>query len=156
MMMNTLLAGELIMKNTLKKQQGFTLIELMIVVAIIGILAAIALPAYQNYTNKARFSEVVVATSAIKTAFEVAYADTPTFASAADDAGVAAAVSSANAQDGYVASVALNTTTGVILATSKNLSPAGTNFELTPVSSASGNINWTVSGSCVALGWCKD
>ena len=54
-----------------KKQQGFTLIELMIVVAIIGILAAVALPAYQTYTQRARFSEVVLATTPYKSAFEV-------------------------------------------------------------------------------------
>jgi len=52
----------------MKKQQGFTLIELMIVVAIIAILAAIALPAYSDYTKKAKVSEVVLAASALRTA----------------------------------------------------------------------------------------
>jgi type IV pilus assembly protein PilA len=52
----------------MQKQQGFTLIELMIVVAIIGILAAIAIPAYQDYTVRAKMSEVVLAASGPKTA----------------------------------------------------------------------------------------
>jgi type IV pilus assembly protein PilA len=60
------------MKVVRKVQQGFTLIELMIVVAIIGILAAVALPAYQDYTVRARVSEVMLAASAARTAISEA------------------------------------------------------------------------------------
>jgi len=61
------------MKNV---QKGFTLIELMIVVAIIGILAAVAIPAYSNYTKKAKFVEVTQATQAMKSAVEACQVDT--------------------------------------------------------------------------------
>jgi type IV pilus assembly protein PilA len=56
-----------------KMQKGFTLIELMIVVAIIGILAAIALPAYQDYTKRAKMSEVILAASACRTSITETY-----------------------------------------------------------------------------------
>lgn len=63
-------------------QHGFTLIELMIVVAIVGILAAVALPAYQDYTKRARLSEVILAASACRTTISEVYQNTTTLPAA--------------------------------------------------------------------------
>ncbi|MGZ3183366.1 MAG: pilin [Telluria sp.] len=137
-----------------KSQQGFTLIELMIVVAIIGILAAVALPAYQNYTKKAKFSEVVLATQAVKTAVELCAQDQND--KTVCDAGTNGIPSNITSAAGNLAS--LSTTDGEITATaisSNGLS--GETYILTPTVDGTGKVTWAVNSSstCIAANLCK-
>jgi type IV pilus assembly protein PilA len=145
----TKLFGDLTMK---KHQSGFTLIELMIVVAIIGILASVALPAYQTYTQKAQFSEVVLATSAAKIAVELA-AQTGVAEASLD--GGSNGILDLGAS-GFVASVV--TENGTITATAVDTLPdtGGTDGATYTLDAAisNGQVQWTTGGTCVAAGLC--
>ncbi len=128
-----------------KIQQGFTLIELMIVVAIIGILAAVALPAYQDYTVRAKVSEVVLAASGGKTAVAEAFASLGHMPDP-DSAGVS------NQAGGYVASVAYTSTAtnvGVITATASAKEPkiSAATIIMTGTADATGVVQWVCTGS---------
>ena len=119
------------------KNRGFTLIELMIVVAIIGILAAVAMPAYQDYTTRAKVSELLVMASPAKLAVS------ETASSFGNLADVTAANSgySFPGPTKYVASVTITNATGVIEVTSAISNVTGS-ISLTPTQVADGQLKW--------------
>nr|WP_269474177.1 type IVa pilus major pilin TapA [Aeromonas media] len=149
------------MKSNMKKQSGFTLIELMIVVAIVAILAAIALPAYQTYTKKAKFSEVVASTGSFKSAIEVCAQTTaaPNGTLSTCDAGTNGVPANISAANGNVASVTVDAANNRITATAVNTNGlSGETYILLPTVQ-SGKVNWAANpsgavGSCVAAGIC--
>lgn len=151
-----------------KVQQGFTLIELMIVVAIIGILAAIAIPAYQNYTLKARFTEVINAAAPYKLAVDLCAQNGECSAAGAfTGIGVAAGVPNALAIQAGIPGISsagqVFNPAGVTLATAAaavtlTLAPSAVNgvaaadtYILGGVLQADGKVIWTLS----ALSGCK-
>jgi type IV pilus assembly protein PilA len=126
-------------------QKGFTLIELMIVVAIIGILAAVALPAYQDYTTRAKVSEVILAASSAKTSISEAAA---TFTRMPDQASANIASQSSK----YVTSVSYAQSTslvGVVTVTARgdtNISGSAI-FMTGRFETGTGQVGWTCGGT---------
>jgi len=125
-------------------QQGFTLIELMIVVAIIGILAAVALPAYQDYTIRAKVSELMLAASSARTCIteqtQAAASGIPTTVAADCSIAVTGKVASASVSTAGVINV-----TGSTAATSVG---ADVTVTLTPTAT-SGTLTWVCTGTPV-------
>ena len=135
-----------------KVQQGFTLIELMIVVAIIGILAAIAIPAYQDYTIRAQVSEGLNLGGGAKTAVSEYYQDRgqwPDGNTGVNSAGLAAA---ADIEGKYVTSVSVGSVDGIVTVTYGNSAHAlitGSTLTLTAVDNT-GSIGWTCASASLA------
>jgi len=134
----------------MKKQQGFTLIELMIVVAIIGILAAIAIPAYQDYTIRAQVSEGLNLSGGAKAAVTEFFQDRGVMPTGNTEAGLALA---GEIQGKYVLSVSVGNLDGIITVTygnSAHTTIATFAITMTADTTSAGSVQWLCAGAGIA------
>jgi len=133
------------------RADGFTLMELMIVIAIIGILAAVAVPQYGRYTQRAKYAEVVTQTTSYKTAVSLCAQETGALTTCTP--GSFPGIPPNLGQQGSLQS--LTTLQGVISA----VGTADVNdrtYILTPAVTPGAVVTWTVSGSCITAGYCPE
>ncbi|MFK7853150.1 MAG: prepilin-type N-terminal cleavage/methylation domain-containing protein [Granulosicoccus sp.] len=133
------------------KARGFTLIELMIVIAIIGILASVAVPQYARYTKMAKFSELITLTSTYKSAVQLCIQDlNQTVGCSAGTNGVPPNLSGPNR---YMQS---HTTLNGVITITATAKVENLSYQLIPLYDPPTNTTtWTVGGTCLAANYCR-
>jgi len=137
--------------HTNRNSSGFTMIELMIVIAIIGILATVAIPQYGRYVERAKFTDIITTTSTYKTAVSLCMQEDngPDTCTPGDHSGIPPNLGASGVLQ------SLTTEAGVILATGTD-EVGGHTYQLSPTWTADTKVEWVASGTCRNAGYCPE